>query len=461
MRGAGSAALAAGGSQVLPNPFRRGGVAVESFVKALRTDGALEIEPDLLDTALGTRVTLEPVPAHLVHAGSPKSGRQILGAPSTRSSAFVEEWSDGTVEQQDFAGAYLVLSGAAVLVYFGGDGVEFRIDEGVEMSSGTAAEAASHTDQSTPTASLAAPILTGRQPQGPRNRLRRSAPFLFLGPWIIGMLGITLGPMIASLVLSFTDYNFLGQFDWVGIENYTRMFTSDPRYLTSLVVTFTYVFVSVPIQLAFALGIAMVLNQGLRGLAFYRSVYYLPSLLGTSVAIAILWRQVFGADGLVNQVLGAFGFDDAPNWIATPEFALGTLITLNVWTFGSPMIIFLAGLRQVPHELNEAAAVDGAGRWTRFARITIPMISPVIFFNLVLQMISAFQTFTQAYIVSGGSGGPVDSTLFYTLYLYEKAFRDFDMGYASAMAWVLLLVIALFTWLAFASANRWVHYGEE
>jgi multiple sugar transport system permease protein len=285
--------------------------------------------------------------------------------------------------------------------------------------------------------------------------------YLFLGLWLIGLFGITLGPMIASLVLSFTDYNFLRDPEWVGVENYVRMFTNDPRYVSSLLVTFQYVFISVPLQLAFALAIAVVLNQGLKGLAFYRSVYYLPSLLGTSVAIAVLWRQVFGAQGLVNQVLGAIGLENLPNWIASPDFALGTLMTLNVWTFGSPMIIFLAGLRQVPPEMLEAASVDGAGKWTRFWRITIPMITPVIFFNMVLQMISAFQTFTQAYIVSGGTGGPIDSTLFYTLYLYQKAFRDFEMGYASAMAWVLLLVIALFTWLAFATSNRWVHYGED
>jgi multiple sugar transport system permease protein len=296
----------------------------------------------------------------------------------------------------------------------------------------------------------------------PRARRRgRGVTWLFLAPWLIGLIGITLGPMLASLYLSFTDYNLLGRQNWIGLDNYVRMFTDDPRFLDAAWVTLRYVVISVPLQLAFALAIAVLLNQGLRGLAFYRSVYYLPSLLGSSVAIAVLWRQIFGSEGLVNQALSLVGFSDLPNWIATPEFALGTLILLNVWTFGSPMIIFLAGLRQVPEELYEAASVDGAGRWTRFWRITIPMISPVIFFNLVLQMIGAFQTFTQAYIVSGGTGGPVDSTLFYTLYLYQKAFTDFDMGYASAMAWVLLLVIGLFTWIAFGTSSRWVHYGGE
>jgi multiple sugar transport system permease protein len=296
----------------------------------------------------------------------------------------------------------------------------------------------------------------------PRSRRRgRGVTWLFLAPWLIGLIGITLGPMLASLYLSFTDYNLLGRQNWVGLDNYIRMFTDDPRFLDAASVTLRYVLISVPLQLAFALAVAVLLNQGLRGLSFYRSVYYLPSLLGSSVAIAVLWRQIFGSDGLVNQGLALIGLTDMPNWIATPEFALGTLILLNVWTFGSPMIIFLAGLRQVPEELYEAAAVDGAGRWTRFWRITIPMITPVIFFNLVLQMIGAFQTFTQAYIVSGGTGGPVDSTLFYTLYLYQKAFTDFDMGYASAMAWVLLLVIGLFTWIAFGTSSRWVHYGGE
>lgn len=290
---------------------------------------------------------------------------------------------------------------------------------------------------------------------------QRWVPWLLLTPWMVGLLAITIIPMVASLYLSFTDYNLLGRVNWVGFENYTRMLTDDPRFVDASLVTLRYVVISVPLQLAFALSIAVVLNQGLRGLSLYRSVYYLPSLLGSSVAIALLWRQIFGSSGLFNQALGTLGLSNLPNWIATPEHALSTLIVLNVWTFGSPMIIFLAGLRQVPQELYEAAAVDGAGRWAKFWKITIPMLSPVIFFNLVLQMINSFQAFTQAYIVSGGSGGPVDSTLFYTLYLYQKAFTDFDMGYASAMAWALLMVIALFTWLAFATSKKWVHYGGE
>lgn len=309
-------------------------------------------------------------------------------------------------------------------------------------------------------AALVAPK-DGKPPRGRRRRRSGWAPWIFLGPWGIGILAITIGPMIASLILSFTNYNLLGRMQWIGLDNYVRMITADTRFIESAWVTLRYVVISVPLQLVFALAIAVLLNTGLRGLSFYRSVYYLPSLLGSSVAIALLWRQIFGSDGLVNQALSGIGLEDMPNWIASPEYALGTLMVLNVWTFGSPMIIFLAGLRQVPEELYEAASVDGAGRWRRFISITIPMLSPVIFFNLVLQMINAFQTFTQAYIVSGGTGGPVDSTLFYTLYLYQKAFTDFDMGYASAMAWVLLVVISLFTAVAFATQSRWVHYGGE
>jgi multiple sugar transport system permease protein len=291
--------------------------------------------------------------------------------------------------------------------------------------------------------------------------MTRLAPWLFLTPWLIGLLAITLGPMLASLYLSFTDYNLLGDASWVGLDNYVRVFTEDPKFYSALSVTLHYVLLAVPLQLAFALAIAVVLNRGLAGLTLYRSIYYLPSLLGSSVAIALLWRQIFGSSGLINQVLGMVGFSNLPAWIATPEHALDTLIVLHVWTFGSAMIIFLAGLRQIPQDLYEAAAVDGAGAWTQFRRITVPLLSPVIFFNLVLQTIHAFQTFTQSYVVSAGTGGPVDSTLLYTLYIYQQAFTRFQMGYASAMAWLLMIMIAGLTALAFGTSGRWVHYAGE
>lgn len=293
---------------------------------------------------------------------------------------------------------------------------------------------------------------------GTREKKENKAAYLFLLPWFLGLAVITLGPMIASLYLSFTKYNLLQPPEFIGFDNFTRML-SDERLHNSLGVTFVYVFVSVPIQLALALALAVLLNRGLRGLSFYRSVFYLPSLLGTSVAIAVLWKQVFGTDGLVNVALGFFGIE-GHGWISDPSTALSTLITLNVWTFGAPMVIFLAGLRQIPAMYLEAAEVDGTNRWQRFVRITLPLLSPIIFFNLVLQIIHAFQSFTQAFIVSGGNGGPADSTLFFTLYLYNRGFANFDMGYASAMAWVLLVIIGAFTAINFWASKYWVFYDD-
>lgn len=299
-----------------------------------------------------------------------------------------------------------------------------------------------------------------RRPVSSRRRRHNRAAYLLLTPWIVGILGLTAGPMVASLYLSFTEYDLLSPARWVGLENYSRMFTEDDRYLSSLGTTSLYVFVSVPLKLALALAVALVLNRGLRGLSWYRAIYYVPSLLGGSVAIAVLWRQIFGNDGLVNQVLAAFGVENPPTWIADPDYALGTLIVLAVWQFGSPMVIFLAGLKQIPKELYEAAQVDGAARWRQFASITLPMLTPVIFFNVVLQLIGSFQTFTPSFIVSGGSGGPLDSTLLYSLYLYQKAFTNFEMGYASAMAWMLLAIVAVLTAAAFATSRYWVHYQD-
>ncbi|RIQ20593.1 carbohydrate ABC transporter permease [Jiangella rhizosphaerae] len=293
-----------------------------------------------------------------------------------------------------------------------------------------------------------------------RGRRRTRVAYLFLAPWILGVLGLTLGPMLASLYLSFTDYRLSGAPSWVGLANYQRMFTDDPRFWTSVGVTARYVVLSVPLQLAFALAIAVFLDRGVRGLALYRSVYYLPSLLGSSVAVAVLWRRLFSSDGLVVDLAGTVGIQLSGGWISDPERALDTLLVLNVWTFGSPMVIFLAGLRQIPDELIEAAKVDGAGAVQRFFRVVFPLLTPVVFFNLILQMIGAFQAFTPAYIVSAGTGGPADSTLFYTLYLFQSGFQAFDMGYASAMAWGLFIVIGAVTALNFAASRYWVHYGD-
>ena len=284
------------------------------------------------------------------------------------------------------------------------------------------------------------------------------AAALFLAPWILGFVAITLGPVIASLYLAFTDYNLLQAPEFTGLENIQRM-VDDPRLHQSLVVTFTYVIVSVPLQLIVALAIAVLLDRGLRGLSFYRSALYLPSLLGGSVAIAVLWRLVFGSSGLVNAALSVFGVD-GPGWISEPDTALSTLILLHIWTFGAPMVIFLAGLRQIPRQYYEAASTDGATRWRQFRSITLPLLSPIIFFNLVLGIIGAFQSFTQAYVVSNGSGGPSDATLFITLYLYQRGFGSFQMGYASSIAWLLLLIVAAATAINFWASKRWVFYDD-
>jgi multiple sugar transport system permease protein len=281
--------------------------------------------------------------------------------------------------------------------------------------------------------------------------------YFFLLPWLIGFFVLTLGPLLTSLYLSFTDFDLLTAPEWIGTANYVEMFTQDRRYRASLGVTFNYVIFSVPLSLAFALLVAMLLNRDIRGIGLYRAIFYLPSLLGGSVAIAILWRQIFGGDGLVNRVLALFGID-GPSWISTPAYALDTLIVLHIWQFGAAMLIFLAGLKQIPQDLYDAASVDGAGQLSKFFRITLPMLTPVLFFNLIMGIIGAFKAFTSAYIISNGNGGPLDSTLFYTLYLYQKGFTDFEMGYASAMAWVLLLIISVCTALVFRSSRFWVHY---
>jgi multiple sugar transport system permease protein len=299
------------------------------------------------------------------------------------------------------------------------------------------------------------------RPSGMSRRTRDAlAAYGFLSPWIAGMVLLTLGPMVYSLYLSFTRYNLMTPAQWVGFDNYVRMFTADPRFLASVSVTLRYVAFSVPAVLVVSLLVAMVLDKGVAFLAGYRAAFYLPSLIASSVAIAVLWRQVFGQDGIVNEALAIVGIDGG-SWIGNPGTALYTLVVLHVWAFGSTMIIFLAGLRQVPRELYEAAAVDGAGALRRFVHITLPMLSPLIFFNLLLTTVNAFQAFTPAYVLSGGEGGPLDSTLFYTLYLYQRGFANLEMGYASAMAWTLVVVLALFTAGLFASARFWVHYGDE
>ncbi|GIN71611.1 ABC transporter permease [Bacillus sp. J14TS2] len=297
------------------------------------------------------------------------------------------------------------------------------------------------------------------QSNKPQNSIKNDLIGLgFIAPWLIGFLGFIVGPMIASFYFSFTNYDLLSEPSWVGFDNYIKMFINDDRFWRAVKITFIFVFVSVPLKLAFALFVAMLFNTNRRGVGLYRTLYYIPSILGGSVAIAVVWKQLFGGEGAVNDILSIFGVPSI-SWVTSPNFALSTLILLVIWQFGSPMLIFLAGLKAIPNELYEAAAVDGANPFLRFMKITLPMLSPVIFFNLVMQTIQGFMAFTQSFLIT--EGGPMDRTLFYAVYLYEKAFGHFDMGYASALAWILLLICAIFTAFIFRTAKSWVYYESE
>jgi multiple sugar transport system permease protein len=312
--------------------------------------------------------------------------------------------------------------------------------------------------------SIPAAQARGRRRLSIRNRdfkQNNIAGYLFLSPWLFAFLLFTLIPMAISLWLAFTNYDTLSnQGEFIGLGNFQRMFFEDPRYGRSVRATVQYVVLSVPLRLAVALGIAMLLNSYRRGVYLYRAAYYIPSIIGGSVAVAVMWRQLFGAEGLVNAAIAIFGIEPV-RWLGDPKTAIWTLIILAVWQFGSPMLIFLAGLRQIPAALYEAAEIDGAGGVGKFFSITLPLLTPIIFFNLIIQMIGAFRTFTQAFIVTGGTGAPLDTTLFYAIYLYNRAFNQFQMGYAAAMAWVLLGLIAVLTWINFRLSNHWVYYETE
>ena len=294
-----------------------------------------------------------------------------------------------------------------------------------------------------------------------RRRDQRSGPaYVFLSPWILGVVLLTLAPMAVSLYLSFTDYDLFDPPKWVGLRNYSDMFTADPRYWRSVGTTLLYVVVAVPLKLALALGVALLLRGTRRAKGFYRSAFYAPSLLGASMSIALVWRALYNDGGTVDELLSSVGIHTG-GWVSDPRLAVFVVALLSAWQFGAPMVIFLAGLQQIPADLYEAAALDGAGRWRRFVSVTLPMLSPVVFFNLVLETIQSFQVFTPAYAISGGNGGPADSTEFYTLYLYERGFSASHMGYASAMAWVLLLAIGAVTLILFRTSRSWVFYANE
>ena len=282
--------------------------------------------------------------------------------------------------------------------------------------------------------------------------------YIFISPFFVGFLVWTLGPFLASIYLSTVKWSMFGKPEFVGLGNYVKLFTRDERFIQSLVNTFVYVLVSVPLKQVIALMIAMLLNQELRGIYIYRTIFYLPSVTA-GAATAILWTRVFGFHmGILNAGLDLVGIETVP-WLTSTTWALPTLIFISLWTVGSIFIIYLAGLQGVPTHYYEAAEVDGASPWQKFYKITIPLITPSIFFNTVMGFIGSFQVFTQAFIMTGG--GPADRTLFLVLYLYYNAFEYFQMGYASAMAWILFVIIMIFTVVQLVLSKRWVYYEAQ
>ncbi|MBB3713573.1 oligogalacturonide transport system permease protein [Limimaricola variabilis] len=286
----------------------------------------------------------------------------------------------------------------------------------------------------------------------------RGLGLAYLSPYIIGLMVFTMVPFLASLWLSFTDYDLMSAPVWTGLDNYIELFTEDRTFRRSLWVTLVYVFVTVPLKLGFALFIAYILNYKLRFINLFRTAFYVPSILGGSIAIAVLWRYIFATEGLVNMFLAQFGVEPI-NWFGDPTNALFTITLLRCWQFGSAMVIFLAALQSIDKSLYEAAAIDGASKLHSFVFITIPLITPVIFFNLIMQMVQAFQEFNGPYIIT--QGGPLKSTYLLPLYIYDEAFRRFDMGYASAIAWVLFVIIMILTLVAFWSSKKWVFYAGD
>ncbi len=287
---------------------------------------------------------------------------------------------------------------------------------------------------------------------------RQNIGYAYIAIWIIGFLVFKFYPFMSSLFYSFTNYNlFKESVENIGFANYEKI-VDTAKYLKSYIVTFKYAFMTVPLKLLFALFIAYLLNFKIKGINLFRTAYYIPSILGGSVAIAVLWQFLFQNEGLVNTIIGLFGVKPV-NWLGSPDYALFVICLLRVWQFGSAMVIFLAALKGVPQDLYEAASIDGAGKFTQFLKITIPLITPVIFYNLVTQLCQAFQEFNGPFMIT--KGGPLGSTTLISILIYQNAFKTYDMGLASAMAWLLFLIVAVLTAVSFISQKHWVYYGDE
>lgn len=280
---------------------------------------------------------------------------------------------------------------------------------------------------------------------------------LFILPWLIGFLVFKGYPFLSSLVYSFSDESLFEGISRWGVFNYIKIFT-DRKIKSGFMTTFKYAFMTVPLKLVFALFIAYILNFKIKGVKMFRTVYYIPSILGSSVAIAVLWKAIFKDDGIVNMILGFFGVA-GPHWLSNKTAALFIICLLRVWQFGSTMVIFLAALKGVSPDLYEAASLDGAGKWRQFFTITVPLITPVIFYNLVTQLVQAFQEFNGPYIIT--QGGPRGATTLVSLLIYNNAFKKYDMGLASAQAWVLFIILMIFTAILQYSQKHWVYYSDE
>lgn len=285
---------------------------------------------------------------------------------------------------------------------------------------------------------------------------RSKIGLLYISPWLFGMIFLTIYPFLNALYISFTDYNLVRTPNFIGFDNYIALF-HDEVFIASIKATLKYTVFTVPLQLAFALFVAFILNFKLKGINFFRTAYYIPSLIGGNVAISVLWRFLFQEDGFINRLIGVFGAEPV-GWFSTTAGAMAVIVLLKVWQFGSSMLIFLAALKDVPSDLYEAASIDGAGKPYIFFRITVPLITPTIFFNLVMQLVNAFQEFNGPYLVTGK--GPLNSTYLSSMFIYENAFTYFDMGYASAASWILFCIIVAVTLILFATQDKWVFYSD-
>ncbi|MBE5991950.1 sugar ABC transporter permease [Lacrimispora sp.] len=282
-----------------------------------------------------------------------------------------------------------------------------------------------------------------------------TAGVVFSLPFIVGFLLFMVVPMGISFYYSLCDYNILSPPVFTGLNNYIKMFTNDNVFYKTIGVTFYFAFVSVPLRLIFALMVALLLLKSSKATGFYRAFYYLPSIIGGSVAVSILWKRMFATDGVVNLLLGILGIHTNFAWLGNTKTAIWTLIILAIWQFGSSMLIFLSSLKQIPVSLYEASRVDGANKFSQFFKITLPLLTPTIFFNLVMQMINGFLAFTQCFIITQGK--PLNSTLFYTVYMYQQSFEFYNTGYGAALAWVMLLLISVITVILFATKRFWVY----